>query len=183
MNTGKLILAPLDPRGPSAPAELVLEALAKIGLTGEALDADHADYLAGPRFLELISFLGCSAHVELEPPVEGGRAFCRIRLVGPFASPRLFVGRNTAAPRCPRCGGRLDNWRARIQAPQLSCEQCGEDLQPGQLSWRRSGGCARIAVEVHNVFPSEAVPLPELLKRLAQATAQDWGYFYVQPED
>jgi hypothetical protein len=182
MSSGKLILAPRDPQSAAPSADSVLQALAEIGMTGATLDTGPASYLAGPRFLELISFVGCSAQVELEPQPAGGQAFCHIRLIGPFDLPLPFLGRNTAAPRCPRCGAPVAAWRTRIEKSHLSCERCGEALTPSELNWRRSGGFARIAVEVHNVFPSEAVPVPELMKHLAQATARDWSYFYVQNE-
>jgi hypothetical protein len=55
-------------------------------------------------------------------------------------------------------------------------------LTPAALNWRRSGGLARMAVEVRNVFPNEAVPVPELIQRLEQETGREWTYFYVQPE-
>ncbi len=182
MSTGKLILAPLDPDSPAPPGEQVLDFLREAGLIGTALDPGQRTFLVGDGFLELVSFMGCSAHVELEPPASGGTDFCHVSLLGPFESARLFAGRNTTPPRCPRCGGRLSEWRTRTLGPQLSCERCGASLKPTQLNWRRSAGFARLAVQVHNVFPSEAVPVPGLMKGLARLGAGDWGYFYVQPD-
>jgi len=181
MNTGRLILAPADPFSAPASTEGLLGILTDLALAGSPIDSARGSYLAGERFLELISFMGCSPHVELEPRPDGGDQFCHLALIGPLAQPMLMTGPYTAPPRCPACRGRLEGWQetVTIAGGQLSCGRCGERFPASRLSWRRSGGFARIAVEIRNIFPNEAVPVPELMKRLARDTGEDWTYFYV----
>jgi len=181
MSTGRLILTPSDPLSAPASTRALLASLKDLGLLGPAIDPARGSYLAGERFLELISFMGCSPHVELEPGPDGGENFCHIALIGPLDQPLLMTGPYTTPPRCPACRSRLEGWQERVTAVDapLTCGRCGEDFPASQLTWRRSGGFARIAVEVRNVFPNEAVPVPELMKRLARDTGEDWTYFYV----
>jgi hypothetical protein len=185
MSTGRLILAPSDPLAPAPAGESLVAALRAIGLAGAELDPARQTFQAGERFLELISFLGCSPHVDFEPPAPGSEAFCHIALIGPSEAPVLLHGVNTAPPRCPGCGARVTDWRERLSGAHegLCCEHCGRSLTAAQLKWRRSGGFARLAVEVRNVFPNEAVPVPELMQCLARETGGEWTYFYVQPAD
>ena len=185
MGIGRLILAPSDPLAPAPARESLLAALRAIGLAGAELDPARQTFRAGERFLELISFLGCSPHVDFEPPAPDSEAFCHIALMGPFEEPVLLHGVNTAPPRCPGCGARLTDWRERVAAAHdaLRCERCHRSLTAAELNWRRSGGFARMAVEVRNVFPSEAVPVPELMQCLRRETGREWTYLYVQPAD
>jgi hypothetical protein len=178
------MLAPADALATPPAPEAVLDLLRDVGLAGAALDPARHTFRAGERFLELISFMGCSPHIELDPPAPGSEAFCHIALVGPSREPVLFHGTNTAPPRCPECGARITDWRQRLGGPTdtLTCVRCGMRLTPAELNWRRSGGLARVAVEVRNVFPNEAVPVPELMQRLERETGREWTYFYVQPE-
>jgi hypothetical protein len=180
MSTGRLILAPADPRAAPPSKASLLNSLDALELIGSPLDSAQDRYLAGGRFLELISFMGCSPHVELEPPPDGTDGFCHIALMGPLDRPRLLYGPYTSPPRCPACRGRLEDWRETLTSADtmLDCARCGERFPATRLVWRRTGGFARIAVEIRNIFPSEAVPVPELMTRLARDTGQDWGYFY-----
>lgn len=184
VTVGRLLLAPADPQADPPARASLLDALRDMGLAGAELDAGGDIYAAGERFLDLVSFMGCSPHVDFEPPAPGSEAFCHLALLGPWPEPRLFLGVNTVAPHCPQCGARIAHWRARLKRARdrITCPRCHQSTPAWGLRWRRFGGAARTAVEVRNVFPKEALPAPELLAGLARVTGGDWGYFYIQPE-
>ncbi len=182
--TGCLVLNPAATAEPPA-RDALLQYLVSVGFIGEAFGGSDADgFLIGDSFLQLITFMGCSPHIELQPPADGGN-FCHIRLRGPLQDPVLMAGRNAQAPRCRACGGRiepwreaLDDWRLQPTDPIVSCGRCGEQQRPMDLDWRRQAGCGRLLLEVTDVFPGEAVPVRSLLRGLEELGAGPWRYFY-----
>ncbi|MCP4992973.1 MAG: hypothetical protein GY934_04180 [Gammaproteobacteria bacterium] len=186
MSPGSLFLTP----APSSKRPTLIqlqEKLHTLGLLTEQLPQSRNRFLAGDNFLKLICFLGCSPHIELSPPEGAGDNFCHIQLHGPFDRPRLITGENTRPPRCIYCkkGGKKD-WRLQIgnweKAPMeeiYQCHHCGKSSTPDSLDWRCYGGFGRLFVEIHSIFPGEAVPSPELLSGLGQR-GEPWKYFYLQ---
>jgi hypothetical protein len=182
--TGCLVLAPHPECGPPG-RERVLDFLRASGFVGEPFSgADAEGFLIGESFLQLITFMGCSPHIELSPPADGA-SFCHVRLHGPLDAPRLLAGRNAQPPRCASCRGRIEPWREVLQdwrrqpaASSVSCPRCGQRQRPMDLDWRRQGGCARLLLEVADVFPGEAVPVPSLMQGLETLGAGPWRYFY-----
>lgn len=183
MSTGNLLFrAPLSSEPPS-PASLE-ERLRSIGLIGDRYRNQQQVFLTGERFLQLITFLGCSPFLRLQPAGDDDDRFCHIRFLGPFTQPRLMHGRNTRPPRCPHCGQRIEQWRAGLDggAGYIDCEHCGEKPLISELDWRRNAGLGRFFVQITEVFPGEAVPLPALLEALHE-TDDSWDYFYIQDAD
>ena len=139
-------------------------------------------FLVGDRFLQLITFMGCSPHIELEPPAKGSNDFCHV-LIHACDAPRLWTGTNTRPPRCPACRKVIDIQvtallRHRAALPVV-CNHCGANHPVDALRWRRDAGFGRVFVEVRSVFPAEAVPVESLLRALAATTGCRWDYFYV----
>ncbi len=184
--TGRLSLAPGDVNS-APPTGALLAHLAEAGLMGPALGSlGEGHYLVGEGFLQQISFMGCSPHIELTPPSDDS-PFCHIRVQGPLPQPILHLGKNAQAPRCPACRGRVDDWRkhsavwpAQALRDCVLCPRCGSLQRPVDLIWRRSAGAGRLFIHVEDVFPGEAVPVPSLLKGLENISAGAWDYFYVQ---
>jgi len=143
--TGCLVLAPAP--ATSIPRNRLLEYLHDCGFIGDAFsNGSTADFLIGERFLQLITFMGCSPHIELTPPADG-RSFCHVRIRGPLDQPLLLAGGNAQAPRCPSCRGRiepwrelLDEWHNQAASPIVTCPHCGEKQRPMELNWRRQAG-------------------------------------------
>jgi hypothetical protein len=183
--TGRLLFTPRDPR--VAPErDSIVSLLSEVGLIGERFSTSPPAYLVGERFLQLISFAGCSPHIQLAPPLNGTGAFCHIRVRGPEPAIRLLTGRNTRSPRCPVCRQGLTHWQAlRTQWEQdpdrpFDCPHCATALIPLGLIWKQSAGFGRLFVSVEDVFPGEAVPVPALLQQLQRGSGQPWHFFYVQ---
>ena len=65
------------------------------------------------------------------------------------------------------------------RSPGQSCRHCGEKIAIDAPDWRRNAGAGRFFVQITEVFPGEAVPLPALMAQL-RAEGDDWDYFYLQ---
>ena len=184
--TGRLVLAPLSPLD-APPMAPLLDYLTSSGFIGAALPGEHpGEYFIGERFLQQITFMGCSPHIELEPPADGS-SFCHIRLNDALNQPVLLHGRNTQPPRCGSCRKRLPNWKDSLQEwvgsptqSQIECPHCGEIQSAIDLGWRQSAGSGRLFLYVEDVFPGEAVPVSGFLKALEKTTGCRWHYFYIQ---
>ncbi len=180
MSNGKLLLYPKDPARTPPPLQAVAARLGEIGLLGAALDRIRGTYRVGERFLQLITFLGCSPYLRFDPAAEGDADFCHLALAGPFETPRLRYAANTRPPRCPRCGQPLEGWREFADSDAIDCPACDTAHPPHLLEWGKSGGSGRLFIEIRNIFPGEAVPGEELLRELCELGCGEWGYFYLQ---
>jgi len=178
----RLILHPRDPFFvPETTA--VLEGLREIGFVGPALDACR--YRVGSRFMEWVSFLGCSPWLRLEPDAQQ-TPFTHIHVPHQTPVPILIAGDNVKPPRCPHCRkGFMAPGRPPRPPPDPTavsrCASCGTPAPWSALDWRRSACVARWRLEVTEIHEAEAVPTPGLLDRLAALSAgRPWGYCYVQ---
>lgn len=177
---GSLYLFPADAFVNPPELSIVLDVLTKTGLTGEALDEYR--FLAGDGFFRHVTFAGCSPSLQLEPPEDGSGNFTHISLSGPFPQPRLVITRHHSRPRCPHCGQRLDDWKSKIMdwqenpAEEYLCTRCNQSSTAAMLNWRRYAACGRLLVEIHQVFPGEAVPGDNLMAELEKTTGCEWRY-------
>ena len=190
LHTGRLTLTPQDPY--YLPADLVpiIERLIDIGfIHPDTTDDNINGYRLGDRFMQLVTFMGCSPAIQFEPD-EAGNPYCHMRVVGPYESPRLLHGRNTTPPRCGSCRKRIENWRKFIgpsgdSAPDtlIACPNCGHLQNPTSYDWRQSAGSGRLFLFIENIFPQEAIPAPGLLSQISQVSeSKPWHYFYLQEE-
>ena len=185
MSTGKLLFrSPLSSPPPTLAA--ITERLRQIGLLGQPFREEEQSFLTGERFAQLVTFLGCSPYLRLEPPDDGSDNFCHLRFLGPFEQARFLYGSNTRPPKCPDCRRGIDGWRSLVgqwqvqpETQTLICPHCGQGSSPLQLEWRRSAGFGRFFVQITEIFPGEAVPGTELMDCL-RADGKDWDYFYLQ---
>ena len=185
MSTGELLFNTLV-RADNSYLDELKGRLREVGFIGQPYRPEPSSFLVGERFMQLVSFVGCSPYLRLTPDPEGEETFCHIRFTGPFSQPRLITGRNTRAPRCRQCGRPITDWPALFPDPQrlgdewrASCPNCREELEIGDLDWRQNGGAGRLFIRVAEIFPGEAVPVPALLEVLNQGGV-DWDYFYLQ---
>jgi hypothetical protein len=187
LHTGRLVLTPEDPYlKPEEPARIPA-LLREIGFIGDRLTDSDNRYLLGDSFMQLVTFMGCSPNIRLNPG-EPGQPFCHLAIDGPSERPRLLQGRNTTPPRCAGCRKRLEGWQTifetwQQETPgwQASCPHCGHFQDPATYDFRQSAGCGSLFLLVENIFPQEAIPSPALLHRLQAITDnRPWRYFYLQ---
>lgn len=186
LHTGRLVLTPKDPYYSPDDLRKILRMLREIGFIGAPLDNSDRRHLLGDNFMRLVSFVGCSPHIRLEP-TEPAQPFCHLIVDGPSEHPRLLYGKNTTAPRCGSCRRRLQEWLSSFatwhQEPdswQVTCPHCGHNQDPATYDFRQSAGCGRLFLYIENIFPQEAIPAPTLLDLLQENTGQAWCYFYQQ---
>jgi hypothetical protein len=188
MHTGRLALTPQDPLFLPANIDKIIDLLRGIQFCTdpvEGLGGRH--YRLGDRFMQLVSFMGCSPFINLEPTADG-EPFCHLFIDGPYPRPVFLSGRNTTAPRCEACRKRIsdwevliDAWKAAPETFQASCPHCSHKQNPATYNWRQSAGCGRLFLFIENIFPNEAIPSPELLTALASCEAHvPWRFFYIQ---
>jgi hypothetical protein len=186
MKNGKLILHPAPPAAIPGSITDLITGLQDIGFLASPLEAaPDTRYLAGDRFLQLITFLGCSPQIQLEPPEGGSLDFCHVSLSGPSGMVRFVAGSMSAPPRCPRCRSKNAAWEQMIEAWhrdragfRWTCPSCGAASEVSRLNWRQGAGFGRFFLEIQNIFPGEAVPGDELLRTLEASTDTPWVYFY-----
>ncbi|MCG8427690.1 MAG: hypothetical protein MI754_10085 [Chromatiales bacterium] len=187
MAIGKLILTPTASSNPPTPGQLLDTLISLAFIEAAPLPARPSIYLAGERFLQLITFLGCSPYVRLTPETDDDEQFTHMRLAGPLPDNIFRTGRNTLTPRCPKCREKLTDWHADLtqwrqnSEHTIDCPACNTQTSPLALNWRSQAGAGQLFIEVWGIFPGEAVPTNELLSPLT-ALGCDWDYFYIQEE-
>lgn len=150
--------------------------LAELGLIGAPCGPQT--YLAGKRFFDHITFLGCSPRLALRP--EAGDDHLRIELFA-LATPRLFASANAHTPLCPECRQALADWRtviAQSKNGQMNCGHCGAVIPIDVLNFRRRACYARTLVRISPVFESEAIPTETLLDSIEDRLAMRLRYAY-----
>ncbi|MEN8168537.1 MAG: hypothetical protein ABFR65_13810 [Pseudomonadota bacterium] len=191
MHTGRLVLTPQDPFYLPTRLDAILERLHEIRFRGEPVEGMNGrHYLLGERFMQLVSFLGCSPFIQLEPSHDG-EPFCHLIIDGPHPQAIFLRGKNTTQPSCENCRKRIPQWQPLIDqwlaAPDTflaSCPHCGHQQNPASYNWRQSAGSGRLFLFVENIFPNEAIPSPELLRALEESDEMGggWRFFYIQDQ-
>lgn len=154
---------------------VLLKPLTDIGFIGNGCHESNNDYLPGDRFMDHVTFLGCSPSIALSP--EDGDSYCFIRIHEAAKVPVLYAGKNTPAPYCPQCQQTKDDWQACEQDD--FCEQCNLIERSENWRWRKQGMLSHWVIEIMNIYPHEAVPSPILLDRIESVSGVPWGYAYL----
>ena len=189
MHTGRLVLTPKNPFFSPSSVDHILQDLQAIGLIDQPVTpGDRQHFLLGERFMQLVTFMGCSPFIQLEP-TQDNQPFCHL-IVDEFHAKPVFVrGRNTTPPHCENCRKRISEWKSIIEhwtyEPEsylAACPHCGHQQNPASYNWRESAGIGRFFLFVENIFPHEAIPANELLNTLSNTDPGKtaWSYFYIQ---
>jgi hypothetical protein len=195
MPAPKLLMHPASPDTAAVPADRLAQELQGIGLIEGPIPLEKGVfYPVGEQFLQLVTFLGCSPAIELDPPRDpqeleeasaSGR-FCHVFITS--GEQLQFRGDSqTRAPRCPRCRHPETHWIARLQAwqegnhgPGWNCHACGFSGRLSDLVFRKTAGFGRTFLEIRGIYPSEAVPGQTLLDTLAGLTGESWTTIYLR---
>lgn len=195
MPVHKLILLPADPQTALEDCGRLAASLSAIGLIGDPIRYDGGMfYPTGERFLQLVSFLGCSPAIELDPPGEAaalpaavaGGLFCHV-ILSCTDMLQLRADPQTRTPRCPHCGQPVETWQQDVQAWQAdpaatgwACSACGHAGTLTDWIFRKTAGFGKVFLEIRGIYPSEAVPGAALLQALRDLTDGDWHYIYIK---
>ena len=196
MSVYKLLLCPADPDNPAIDSATLVGRLRETGLTGNPVSTGTATvYPTGERFLQLITFLGCSPAIELDLPAGASAraaacdsgAVCHIRLSQTSDGLRFRADSRMAPPRCPACRQPLSNWTDRIDAwrhnparTSWQCRHCHHQGRLFDLNFRKNGGFGHTFIEIWGIHPSEAVPVPALLDTLENLSGCPWQTLYIK---
>jgi len=195
MPAPKLLLLPADPDTAAVPENRLVQELQRIGLVAARMPLQQAAfYPVGEHFLQLVTFLGCSPAIELDPPGDpqeleqasaAGR-FCHI-FIDSGEQLQFRGDSQTQAPRCPRCRSPEPDWKAALQAWRegkhgldWSCQACDFSGRLSDLVFRKTAGFGRTFLEIRGIYPAEAVPGPALLNTLAELTGSPWTSIYLR---
>jgi len=195
MSAPKMLLHPAAQETAVIPSDKLARVLQEIGLIGEPRHLQDAlFYPAGERFLQLVTFLGCSPAIEIEPPDDplelekasaAGR-FCHVFLSTGEALQFRHDSR-TRAPLCPQCRSPEPDWNAELKSwqegrgiPHWFCKACGFSGHLNDLVFRKTAGFSRTFLEIRGIYPAEAVPGPALLSRLEVLSGGPWVTIYLR---
>ena len=171
-----LVIVPNDVNWVPEQIEKLSAFLQERGLTGTQLNEAENSFLVGEKFLDQISFMGCSPNVKLDDENSDGK-FTFIRLT---SSPEInaLIGKHSFAPHCPHCKKPEKNWGERLQKNQIACSNCQMTSDVWKYNWRKSAGFGRCFIEITDIFPKEAIPQSSLLDALEKQFGPSWSYFF-----
>ncbi|CAA6806013.1 MAG: Unknown protein [uncultured Thiotrichaceae bacterium] len=174
-----LILHPANPETACTQKELIT-LLKEI----QFIDAEEilSRFQIGDKFLQQVTFLGCSPNIELSP--NGDQAYVYVEIPQTTSEISFHSGKNLKFPRCPHCKETLKNIAADIAEANvinsLSCLACKETFNPLGFNWRKSAFFGKCQVIIGNIYDAEAVPNENLLSYLAKLTNDTWKYSYIR---
>lgn len=175
-SNASLILYPEEPDWSPDKLETITNCLNCIGLISDRITNVEQHYLAGDKFLDLITFMGCSPSIKFSPD-NASNTFTFINLITTSDITALTSGQ-TQQPHCPACNKSESDWRNNITATALQCSTCGKSSPPWHYNWRKSAGFGKVFVEITEIYPKEAIPQQALLDSLRHKTGLRWQYFY-----
>lgn len=146
--------------------DVLISLLKKLRLVGNFLSRNH--YATGGNFLSLLTFMGCSPNIELEP--QDDKPYCTIE-IDSSKHAQFISGKNTKFPPCPHCRSKLDN---------PTCSNCNKPINPAKLNWRKSAFIASSWIIIGNIYELEAIPNDQLLNVLESETGVKWKYAYIR---
>ena len=177
-SNASLVLYPLDPDWTPDNPEVLIKFLQEIRFSGESLNKNENSFLVGEKFLDQISFMGCSPNIQFDNENDDGKfTFIRITTTSDITA---LTGKHSFAPHCPQCKKPEKNWRELLQQNQLECSNCLQTSNAWLYNWRKSAGFARCFIEITDIYPKEAIPQTMLLESLENRFQIPWGYFFYQ---
>jgi len=184
----KLIIYATHGSSSSFDIRKIIDNLRSLQFIGESYDQQNEFcYLIGERFLDYISFVGCSPKINTEPSYSGDRNFYHVCLNDFHHHLEFIAGSVTKSPACPNCRATeeqwkdlVSEWKADKQHYQWHCPNCHKYIPVPEMNWKKSAVFSKFSIAVHNIFPNEAVPNEELLKDLHHGTGAIWKYVYLQ---
>lgn len=154
-------------------------------LDGEYISDGGMRFLAGERFLQFITFMGCSPSLELTPPADGSLDFCHVRFSRIYDRPQFRRTSQNVFARCPQCRKRIANWEQVIShwlkdatTVTFQCDKCSAEISILDVGWRHTAGFARMFMDIYSIYPQEGIPTDQFLSLMRSVSATSWDYFF-----
>jgi len=142
-------------------------------------------FLVGERFLQYMTFMGCSPSVELTPPADGSLDFSHFHFSEIYPESQFRCASQNVFARCPHCRKRINSWTQAVStwskdpsAVNFNCDKCAEQVSLYQLGWRHTAGFARMFIDIVSIYPQEVIPTDQFFSFLESQTKVQWDYFY-----
>jgi len=139
----------------------------------------------GDRFLEKISFMGCSPYLKISPDNDRDMDYCSVYIPDKELYTAFITSTDNQGPRCPSCRKLITNeselwkdWAKGNENKSITCNHCDVSTVIKNLDWRKNAGIVNFALRISNIFPKEAIPTDLLLNQLEEITGVGWKYFY-----
>ena len=175
-SNASLFIYPTNPNWIADNPEALTKSILELGLAGESLKKDENSFLVGEKFLDHISFMGCSPNIKLENENDDGKfTFIRITTTESISA---LTSKHSFSPHCPHCKKPEKNWRELLEENQIQCSHCHQTSDAWQYNWRKSAGFGRCFIEITDIYPKEAVPQPSFLESLQENFHVPWAYFF-----
>lgn len=164
----------------------IVKTLQQIGFVGaqwQSPDVVYGErYLIGNSFLSLITFMGCAPAIELEPIEDNPESteFCHIEIEDIKENINFVRGSEHIISRCPHCRQRHADWKIIPESLLYACDKCNVETHLSEYDWKNTAGCGRFFINLHGIYPQEALPTLNLLQTLEKITGTEWTYFYIQ---
>ncbi len=169
----KLYLYPKDTKTSIEPST-VLQTIEDLGFIDRKIEKTR--YSTGDNFVSLLTFMGCSPNIELEPQQD--KPFCYIE-INTNEKEKFYSGINIKAAVCPECKTRITH----ISNPtdeKTHCPDCNSEIQTNSLNWRKTAFIAQSCIAIGNIYESEAIPNDKLLDALETVGKSKWKYAYIR---
>ncbi|GAA0425042.1 hypothetical protein GCM10009133_36970 [Cocleimonas flava] len=135
-------------------------------------------YTTGKNFVSLLTFMGCSPNIELEP--QENKPYCYIEIIIEKEA-KFFSGINIKAATCPECKAKITD----IANPAVEnsvCTNCKKTFKTNRLNWRKTAFIAQYCIVIGNIYESEAIPNDQLLDALKATSLTEWRYAYIRED-
>lgn len=129
-------------------------------------------YSTGSQFVSLLTFMGCSPDIELEP--QNNKPYCYVELET-RDKPEFVSGSNLKKSRCTHC-------KKEITTPFI-CPHCQQAHKPEKINWRKTAFLAQSWITIGNIYELEAIPSDLFLDALEKETGTKWKPAYIRFRD
>ena len=164
----------------------IISALQESGFLGEKWQSPEnvsaERYLIGDSFLSLVTFMGCAPAIELEPLIEQPDSieFCHVEIEEVKKAATFIRGSDHLISRCPHCRQRHADWETIPENLSYACDKCNVETPLSEYDWKHTAGVGRFFINLHGIYPQEALPTSSLLQTLEKISGTEWDYFYIQ---
>jgi len=141
-------------------------------------------YHIGDKFLNMVTFMGCSPYLKIYPENENDTDYCSA-YISDDTSVTFINSNSNTGPRCPNCRKLVrseselwKDWHSGNEKKSILCEHCNTSISFQDLDWRKNAGLVNFTIRISNIFPKEAIPSEQLLSQLKLFTNVEWKYFY-----